>query len=313
VNRQLIEHLIEFFRDRMSRYQIKVKRGDIDSLASHAVEYYLSLTPPCVSNIKENMRQKILYCLWGLHVDDCIDGGGDGGFLLGDSLKVLSCLPLKKKVNPQTSAGQVMKELVERLLSVETCNSDIGRAFFFLDAIDQVKGFTYEQIIHTRREIAALFEFEEHSTLTKDHRICLDIDICTTDKALSPNTIKKLRESFKFLGLALTYQGDIVTFESEFFEEKSLNSVLILGIENSLLPSNVLDLESPEKHKILENVIPALFDEIRMQSLKYRDLALDRLKEVKEIDTSSLEQAIIHSIDSEFPGAKLERKSTIVA
>lgn len=310
MDRKLTEHLVAFLKDCMSKYHIEVRRGDIDSLARQAITYYRALTVPCVSDIKENMEQKILYCLWGLHTDDCIDRGGDGHHLLGDTLKVLSRLPLGRNVNPQTPAGQVMNELVERILSVKTCNADVGRKFFFLDALNQVKGFTYEQIIHKRKDMAALFEFEEHSTLTKDHRVCFDIDICTTEKALSPYTIKKLRESFKFFGLALTYQGDIVTFESEFFQENGLNSVSILGIENSLLPPNVFDLEPWAKHEILEMVIPDLFCEIRMRSSKYKNLAIEKLKEVKEIDTSSLEHAIMYFIDSKFPGAELGRSVT---
>jgi hypothetical protein len=294
----------------MSRYQIEARRGDIDSLAEKVVEYYFSLTPPFVSKIRENMEQKMLHCLWGIHVDDCIDGGDDGQFLLGDTLEVLSQLSLRKKVNPQTPAGDVMKELVERLLSVETCNADIGRAFFFLDAIDQVKGFAYEQIIHKRMDMATLFEFEEHSVLTKDHRICLDIDICTTEQLLSPDTINKIREAFKFLGLALTYQGDIATFNSEFFKEKSLNSVLLLGIGDSLLPPNVLDLELSEKREIFKKVVPTLFDQIRMHSLKYKDLSIERLKEVEGVDTSMLERTISYFIDVEYPGAERERKRT---
>jgi hypothetical protein len=310
MKRLLVDNLSEFLKDRMSRYQIKVRRGDIDFLANQAIEYYQALTVPCVSDMEENMKQKILYCLWGLAVDDCIDGGGNGQRLLEDTLAVFSYLFLGKKAKPQTSAGNAMNELVVRILSCETCNSDIGRSFFFLDAVDQIKGFSYERIIHERKDMATLLEYEEHSALTKDHRICFDIDLCTTQKPLSPNIIKKLRESFKFLGLALTYQGDIVTFKSEFFKEKGLNSVSILGIENFMLPPNVLDLDFPKKRKIYKNVIPRLFDEIRMQSSKYRDLAIEKLREVEEIDTSSLEQAFVHFIDKRFPGEQIERKPT---
>ncbi len=309
---RVTEHLFAFLKDCMANYHIEVKRGDINFLAPQIITYYRALTIPVVTDMRGNLEQKILYSLWGLCVDDCIDGGGDGQHLLMDTLGVISQLPLGKEVTPQTPAGLVMRELVERILSAKTCNADVGREFFFLDVLDQVKGFAYEQIIHKRKEMAALFEFEEHSAMTKDHRICLDIDLCTTEKALSFFTIKKFRESFKFLGLALTYQGDVVTFESEFFEEKGLNSVSILGIENSLLPPNVLDLESSQKRTIFKKVIPYLLDEIRMRSMRYRDLTIKQLKEIEEVDTSSLERAIIHVIDHEFPGAGLERKVTMV-
>ncbi|MGD2248631.1 MAG: hypothetical protein PVF58_09510 [Candidatus Methanofastidiosia archaeon] len=310
---EFVECMEVFLKNRIRNYHIEVRRGDTHSLATHFVDYYLPLTLPCVSDMKDNLKQKMLYCLWGLVLDDCIDNGGDAQNLLRDTIGVLSYLPMKKKVNPQTPAGKTMDELVRRILAEENRNSDIGQAFFFLDALNQVKAFTYENIIHKKVDMATLFEYEEHSAITKDLRICLDIDICTTKKKiLLPNTIKKLREAFKFFGLALTYQGDIATFESEFFIEKSLNSVLIRGLENSILPLNVLDLETAKKDEILKEVIPPLFDEVKKRMLEYRDLTMEKLKEVKELDISPLEQAFLYFINKEFPGAKMERIPTSV-
>jgi hypothetical protein len=310
MEKHLVEHAIVFLKDRLSKYNLEVRRGDIDTLARQAVQYYHALTLPCVSAKKENIEQKMLYCLWGLVVDDCIDNGGDGTYLLGDTLKVLSFLPMGKKVNPQTPAGKVMNELVERILSTKTCNAEVGRTFFFLDVIEQIEGFIYDQIIHKRRDMATLFEYEEHSSLTKDHRVCLDIDVCTTETPLSPDTIKKIRKAFKFFGLALTYQGDIATFESEAFKEKSMNAVIILGIEEGVLPFTILDLEPAEKRAIIKKAVPPLFSEVRRRAMNYRELTIEKLREVEEIDTSLMEKMITYLIDKKFPGADLEREPT---
>ena len=306
----LVEHAILFLKDRLSKYDLKIKRGGIDALARQAVQYYYALTLPCVSAKKENIEQKMLYCLWGLVVDDCIDNGGDGIYLLGDTLTVLSFLSMGKKVKPQTPAGKVMKELVERIRSTKTCNAEVGQTFFFLDIIEQIEGFIYDHIIYKRRDMATLSEYEEHSSLTKDHRVCLDIDICTTENPLSPDIIKKMREAFKFFGLALTYQGDIATFESEVFKEKSVNAVIILGIEQGVLPPTMLDLEPAEKRAIIKKVVPTLFSEVRSCALIYKELTIQKLREVEEIDTSLMEKMITYLIDKKFPGADLEREPT---
>jgi hypothetical protein len=251
----------------------------------------------------------MLYCLWNLIVDDCTDHGGDGEYLLGDTLEVLSCLSLGREVSPKTPAGNVMNELIEAVLSLENCNTPTGHAFFFLDAIDQVKAFCYEQIIYRRNDLATLCEYEEHSAITHDLRICFDIDICTTTTSIiSPIIIRKLREVYKLLGLAFKLQGDVITFEREFFKEKSPNSVIFLGLEKCLLPSNILDLEYSEKEKIFREIIPHLFEEIWMRSLLYRDDALEKLRSVEDMDLSSLEQAILYFTEKEFPGKKIEKK-----
>jgi hypothetical protein len=312
MKKQLSENLKEFLRDHVSHYQIKMGRGEIDFLASQMIDYYSSITLPCVSDLEKNLKQKMLYCLWNLTIDDCTDHGGDGEYLLGDTLEVLSCLSLGRKVNPKTPAGNVMNELVKAVLSLENCNTPAGHAFFFLDAIDQVKAFFYEQIIYRRNDLATLYEYEEHSAITHDPRICFDIDICTTTSIISPIIIKKLREVYKLLGLALKLQGDVITFEREFFKEKSPNSVILLGLEKRLLPPNILDLEISKKEKIFKEIIPHLFEEIWMRSLHYRDEALEKLRSVEDLDLSSLEQAILYFTEKEFPGRKIERKSEYV-
>ncbi|MGC1122859.1 MAG: hypothetical protein WBA22_17400 [Candidatus Methanofastidiosia archaeon] len=309
MKKQLSEHLKEFLRDHVSRYQIEMRRGEIDFLASQMIDYYSSIALPCVSDLERNLKQKMLYCLWNLIVDDCTDYGGDGEHLLGDTLEVLSCLPLGIEVSPKTPAGNVMNELIEEILSLENCNTPTGHAFFFLDAIDQVKAFSYEQIIYRRNDLATLCEYEEHSAITHDPRICLDIDICTTTTSIiSPTMIKKLREVYKLLGLALKLQGDVITFEREFFKEKSLNSVILLGLEKCLLPSKVLDLEHSEKEKIFIEIVPHLFEEIWMRSLHYRDHALEKLHSVEDMDLTSLEHAILYFTEKEFPGRKIEKR-----
>ena len=62
--------LTDFLKDRVSRYHVEINRGDIDSAAHQMIDYYLSLMLPCVSHVKENLKQKMLYCLWNLILDD---------------------------------------------------------------------------------------------------------------------------------------------------------------------------------------------------------------------------------------------------
>jgi len=166
MKKELAHYLEEFLNDRIPRYGIKIRRGDTHSIATHFVDYWLSLTLPSVSDIKENLKLKMLHCLWNLALDDHIDNGSDAQYLLGDTTDVLSSLFLGKKVQPRTSVGKLMNELVESILSMNLCNIDMGRTFFFLDALDQVKGFTYEQIIYKRRDMATLLEYEEHTAAT---------------------------------------------------------------------------------------------------------------------------------------------------
>ncbi|MBU7018179.1 MAG: hypothetical protein HXS44_11775 [Theionarchaea archaeon] len=309
MKKQLSEHLQKFLRDYVSRYQIEMKRGEIDFLASQMIDYYSSISLPCVSDPQRNLEQKMLYCLWNLIVDDCTDHGGDGEYLLADTLDVVSCLWLGISARPKTQAGNVMNELIRQVLSMENCNTPVGHAFFFLDMISQVKAFCYEQIVYRRTDLATFSEYEEHSAITHDPRICLDIDICTTTgDIISQAAIKMLREVYRLLGLAFKLQGDVVTFEREFFKEKSPNSVILLGIERRLLPYDILDLTDSEKGEFLTEIVPHIFEEIWMRSLDYRDHALEKLHSVEDMDLSSLEQTILYFTEKEFPGKKIEEK-----
>jgi hypothetical protein len=167
-------------------------------------------------------------------------------------------------------------------------NSNIAEELLFLDLTRILNGFDYERVNQESNTANTLSEYLEFGAVTIDLRVYLDIDIALYPYNMDPSNIGKLREAYKWAGLAFKLSSDIATFEREFFAEKSNNAVIFYGQENGVLSKDVLRSDAEYKQQLLRTVIPLLIDGIEDRGREYLFKSIECLEKLIEIDMDSI-------------------------
>lgn len=291
-----------FLEEYVSAHSVSFLREDPHGFASRLYRLFSILF---LSQKKRNsldvLKTKTLFCLWNNVLDDIIEYTDKGRENILESLE--ASIESRKGGNFQgkTEAGQIMCDFIQQFYRISSGpKKRISEELLFLDLVRMLNGFDYERIVHENDTIGTLTEYMESATATVDLRIMLDIDIAVYSHDLSLSTIGDLRESYKWFNHSLRLFSDIVSFNREYFVEKSQNSVILCGQEKGVLSRDILEAELPEKKKVFKNVIPSLVDEIRERAKEYLTKSLAYLDRIKEVDTKHI-SAAFKSMLEEYP------------
>lgn len=282
----------EFISGYVEKHSIPFKRGTPKDFGSWLARIYTLFTLPSLleSQIIEGMKAKCLYGLWNVVIDDRIDHDHNGKEDLFDTIKVIQGFFSDENMVPETASGQIMKDFLISFRSLSKGpNSEIARETLFLDLLRTANAFDYERIALSNSDIVTLSEFMEFSTSTVDVRCTLDIDLTLIQKKINPITIGKLREVYKILAMAFRLFNDLATFQREFSFEKSLNSVILHGIDRGILPRNILSLSEEEKENYKED-ISLLHKDIEDQIGHYKKLAVSKISQITEMNMDPLKK-----------------------
>lgn len=248
----------------------------------------------------EGLKQKALYCLWNIVIDDTIEYLDTGEDSIRESLKALS---REKDFSGKTEAGLIMHDFIHRFYTLPSGpNRSLSEQLLFLDLTRVINGFDYERIIR-QHAMGTLSEYLEFGTTTADVRVFLDIDVAIHPHNVRASSLGKLREACRWFGMAVKMSSDVATFEREFFVEKSQNAVVLYGQEKGLLPRDVLTAGHAQKKQLFEEVVPALMDAVRDKGKEYLSQSLACLKEIHEIETCTIAAAFTSTFE-EYPGER---------
>jgi hypothetical protein len=289
----LQKDLGEFLDSYMKKYAVPFRRESPRDLAARLVRIFPLFTLPSTpdSLLKEATRVKSLYSLWVSVLDDRIDCDCDGKEDLFDTVNVLLRGFSEGQIHASTATGQIMKDFLDGFFKLPLGpNSDAAKEFLFLDLLQITNAFNYERIVLANNEFSTLTEYMDFSTSTFDAMCMLDVDLTLMQEEINPLTIGKLREIFKLFGIIFRLLNDIVTFEREFFSERSLNSILLRGFDRGVLPRNVLQISEEEKKRIYEEDISILLNDVKAEIKSYKWLVASRISEITALNLEFINQ-----------------------
>lgn len=247
----------------------------------------------------EGLKEKTLFSLWTLIMEDAIDNTEKGKDNIFDSLQVLTKFKRGENFNGKTKTGQIMHDFILRFHSfLSGPNKRIAEELVLLDLVKVINGFEYERIAGENKLVGTLSEYVESSAATMGFRVLLDIDIAICPYNVNPSTIEDLREAYRWFSLAFKMGSDIAAFEREYFSEKSHNVVILYGKERGLLSRDIMTAERRYKEKQVERVIPALMDDIEEKGRKYLSRSIEYLEKIKEVDTGMISKAFVESFEN---------------
>ena len=93
---------------------------------------------------------------------------------------------------------------------------------------------------------------------------------------------------YKLIGMAFRLSNDLATLEREFYSEKSPNSVILYGIENGVLPPDVLHMSDEDKKGIYEREIPLLYKNIEKQINYCKQEIISKASCITKIDVNPI-------------------------
>ncbi len=304
ISPQAVKDMGEFLDSYVEHHSIPFRRGTPRNFAAWLVRVYTLFTLPPVLDYAaaDALNVKCLYGLWNVVTDDRIDCEHEGKEDLIDTFNVIQNSFLGKKMQPKSIPGQIMKDFLEGFRTLPTGpNSEIIKEFLFLDLLQVINAFDYERIALARSGVVTLSEFMEFSTSPVDVRCILDIDLALIQKKITLLTIGKLREVYRILGMAFRLFNDVATFKREFSSEKSLNSVVLRGIEKGIFPQDTLHFLDREKKRICREDTP-LHEDIKTQINLYKQLAASKISQIAEINLESIARnfdSLVGSVSSE--------------
>jgi hypothetical protein len=263
-----MENIQEFICSYVKKHSIPLKRDNPREYTFRLVKIFTIFTLPLApdSLMADSLKTKCLYGLWNSMIDDRIDCDQEGRDDLIDTINVIWECFSRKEMHSETVTGHIMKSFLDLFLAFPAGpNSDTAEEFLLLDLLRTTNAFNHERIASTMDNIVTLAEYMEFSASTIDVRPLLDIDLALIQKKIDPFTIGMLREMYKLIGMAFRLSNDLATLEREFYSEKSPNSVILYGIENGVLPLDVLHMSDEDKKGIYEREIPLLYKNIEDQ------------------------------------------------
>lgn len=290
-NDQIMENVQEFLSSYVKEHSVPLQREHPREFAIRLVRTFTLFTLPLVPDILavDSLKIKCLYGLWNTVIDDRIDCDQEGKEDLIDTINVIRECFSGKEIHSKTVTGHIMKSFLDMFLAFpEGLNNDTARELLLLDLLRITNAFNYERIALTNDNIVTLTEYMEFSTSTIDARPLLNIDLALIQKKIDPTTIGILREVYRLFGLAFRFFNDLATLEREFYSEKSLNSVILYGIEKGVLPLNVLHMPDKDKKSIYEKKIPLLYDDMREQISRCKQQVISKASYITEIDVNSI-------------------------
>ncbi len=293
---EFVRHLEEFLEFFVKKHHIPFRRENTKDFAARLMKIFTLFTLPSVPDylLIDAMKVKCLYALWNSVLDDRIDCDHDGKEDLIDTINVLHEWFSEERIHAKTATGKVMRNLLQRFVRFPLGhNRDIAKEFLFLDLLQTTNAFNYERIVLATNGFIALTEYLEFSTSTISAMCMLDIDLALMQKEVSPTTIGKLREVYKILGKTFRLFNDVITFEREFSSERSLNSLILQGIEKGILPSNILKLPKREKKKIQKENLSLIIEEVMAKIDSYKQLTASKISQITEMNL----EPIVRSLD----------------
>lgn len=291
VNDQTIKDVQKFLNSYVKKHSVPLKRDNPREFAVRLVNAFTLSTLPLVPDAlaADSLKTKCLYGLWNTVIDDRIDCDQEGREDLIDTINVIWECFSEKEMHSETNTGRIMKSFLNLFLAFPAGpNSDTAKEFLLLDLLRTTNAFNYERIASTKNNLVTLAEYIEFSTSTIDARSLLDIDLALIQKKINPFTIGMLREVYKLFGMAFRFFNDLATLEREFYSEKSLNSVILYGIEKGVLPLDVLHMPDEDKKRIYEKKMPSLCKDIKEQIDHCKQKAISKVSYITEMDVSPL-------------------------
>lgn len=289
----LVKTMGEFLTTYVEDHDVLFRRGNPADFASRLVRTFSLFSLPFVpdSLVEDALKVKCLYGLWNTVVDDRIDCDHAGRLYLADTIGVVHQKFSHTLMHATTVAGSLMGDILTRFFCLpRSPHTDAAREFFFLDLFRILNGFTYE-CISLRNCAATFLEYMEFSTSTIDVRCILDVDLALIQKELHPVTIGNLREIYRIMGTVFRLSNDLATVERETYSERSLNAVVLYGIEKGVLPPNMLYLSDEEKREIYKKCIPGLSQAIKDRITQCNRRAASRISQVTEINLEPVAKA----------------------
>ena len=291
-----IKEVGTFLKEYINECGLSFLRDDPDTFVSRLSTVFTPFFPSPF--LVEGLKQKALYCLWNIVIDDTIEYLNTGEDSIKESLKALTGAQGSK-----TEAGQIMHDFIHRFYSLPLGpNKTISESLLFLDLARIINGFDYERIVHNHA-VGALREYLEFGTATADVRVFLDIDVALHPHKVCTASLCALREACRWFSMAVKMSSDVATFEREFFVEKSQNAVILCGQKEGLLSEDVLTADYAQKKQLFEEIIPVLMDTVKSKGRKYLSHSMACLKGVKEIDTDAIAAAFNQTFE-EYPGER---------
>lgn len=290
-NDQIMEEIQEFLNSYVKEHSVPLKREKPREFAIRLVKTFTLFTLPLVPDVLvvDSLRTKCLYGLWNTVLDDRIDCDQEGREDLIDTINVILECFSRKEMHSETVIGCTMKNFLDLFLAFPAGpNRDTAEEFLLLDLLRTTNAFNYERIASTKHDTATLTEYIEFSTSTIDVRTLLNVDLALIQKKINPFTIGVLREVYKLFGMAFRFFNDLATLEREFYSEKSLNSVILCGIERGVLPPDVLHLPDGDKKRIYGDRILPLCKDVREQIGHCKQKAISKASSITEIDINPI-------------------------
>ncbi len=286
-----------FLEEYIANHSLSFLRDDPHTFVSRLSTVFEPFFP---SQLVEGLKQKALYCLWNIVIDDSIEYLDTGKDSVRESLKALE---RAKDFDGKTEAGHIMHDFIHRFYTLPSGpNRTIAEQMLFLDLTRVINGFDYERIVH-QYAMGTLCEYLEYGTATADVRVFLDIDVAIHPHKVCASSLGKLREACRWFGMAVKMSSDVATFEREFFIEKSQNAVVLYGQEKDLLPKDVLTAERATKEQFFEEVVPELMDAVKDKGRGYLSHCMTCLKEIHEVNTEMIAAAFTSTFE-EYPGER---------
>ena len=297
------EELGAFLEEYVSAHSISTVRKDPRVFASELFRIFSPLALPGIEKYAEGgVKEKTLYALWNVILDDTIEYTELGEEAVLDSFQALVRFKYGGKFTGKTEAGRIMHDLHHQLRALpHGSNGTTAEEVLFMDLTRILNGFDYERIIRGKESLGSMEEYMEFGAVTIDIRVLLDIDILLYPSRLPPSTIRELRKSYKLFSLAFRLVSDLASFEREYFIENSHNAVVLHGIENGLLPPDILRAERAYKEQLLEDHISPLMDEIDRRAKTYLSRSREVLEEIPGLDLDDVSAAFTSMI-REYPG-----------
>lgn len=289
--RGYLKELEKFITMYADTHSLSLVREDSRALASRIFEIFSLLSFPSTEDtFLEGIKGKALHSLWRIITDDTIDtcAGRDSIF---DSLHVIAKYRNGINYEGKTASGHIMHEFIQRFYRFcSGPNRKIAEELLFLDLLRVLNGFDYKRIIKGNDTVVTLSEYMAFGAVT-DMRVFLDVDIAFYPYNMNLSTIGRLREAYKWFGLAVWFNSDITTFERKFFEEESCNAVVLYGQEKGVLPKDVFRSDKEYREQLYERVIPLLIKDIEAKGKECLDKSVECLEKINEVDTSGIAKA----------------------
>ena len=264
---------------------ISLSRGDISRYTSGICEVCSLVFFPFKEQFFEGLKEKALICLWNLVLSDIVKCAERGRVNISDCMQVVSKYRKKENFNGKTESGRILHDFLQKFETLPSGpNKKISQELVLLDCHKMIAGLDYERVIYEYEEVGTLSEYVESGANTKDFRVFLDIDIALCPYNLNLYTIRKLREAYRWFGLAFRLNSDISALEKAFFEEKSLNAVILYGQEREVIPRDIFRADQEYKKRLFELVIPSLIRSIEDRKEEYLSKSAECLGKICELD-----------------------------